>query len=167
MNDTTIPPSADPAQNGARQLLLQRIYLKDTSLELPNAPQVFLRGGAPAVDVQMNTNVATVDADTYEVILRTTVTAKFEEEVAFLVEVHQGGIFVARGFEQAELQAVLATYAPNALFPFVRETVASLLSRAGFPPVLLQPVNFDAMYAEHLVRAQQQAAPSNGGVVIQ
>lgn len=157
--------SVTPVPVGARQLLMQRIYLKDASLELPNAPRIFLRNEPPALEVQLNTKVDNLDATTFEVTLMTTATAKIGDEVAFLVEVQQAGIFLAQGFEPAELQAVLATFAPNALFPYVRETVASLLSRSGFPPVLLQPVNFDAMYAEHLMRQQAEAA--GAGAVVQ
>jgi len=166
MNDSPTLPPGQP-QAGVRQLLMQRIYLKDASLELPNAPKIFLRSETPALEVQMSTAVQMVEADTHEVTLTVTATAKIGEDVAFLVEVHQAGIFVLRGFAPQELQAVLATFAPNSLFPFVRETISSLVSRSGFPPVLLQPVNFDAMYAELLARQQQQQPANGGSVVVQ
>jgi preprotein translocase subunit SecB len=139
----------------ARQVLLQKIYLKDSSLEVPQAPTVFTRPWQPAVDVQVNTDVKSLPNEAFHVILSITVTAKLENDVAFLVEVHQAGIFTVRGFADAgERQAVLGGYCPGLLFPFARESVADLVQRAGFPQLLLQPINFEALYLE----AQQRRA---------
>jgi preprotein translocase subunit SecB len=142
-----------------RQVLLQKMYLKDASLEVPTAPQVFTRNWQPTMDVQVNTQVNSIAQDTYNVVLSVTVTAKLESDVAFLVEVHQAGIFSVSGFaDQQELGAVLGGYCPGLLFPFARQAVAELVQQGGFPQLLLQPINFDALYLEHLNRAQQPAA---------
>jgi preprotein translocase subunit SecB len=102
----------------------------------------------------------------FQVVLSVTVTAKIDNDVAFLVEAHQAGIFQISGFSnETERQAVIAAYCPGVVFPFVRETIASLISRTGYPPVLLQPINFEALYAEHLARAQ--AAASSSGQTVQ
>lgn len=144
--------------NPARQVVLQKIYLKDASVEIPQAPAIFSKQGQPQMDVQVNTEVSNLGNDQYQVTLSVTVTTKIVNEVAFLVEAHQSGIFSIKGFgEGPERQAVLSAYCPNIIFPFVRETVADLVQRAGFPPLLLQPVNFDAVYAEHLARAKTAA----------
>lgn len=145
-----------------RQVLLQKFYLKDASLEVPLAPQVFTRQWQPALDVQVNTQVAPLGDNTYNLTLSVTVTAKLGDDVGFLVEVHQAGIFVITGFdEQHELGAVLGGYCPGLLFPFAREAVADLVQRGGFPQLLLQPINFDALYLEHQ-RAQAQAGAAAG-----
>ncbi|HZR36549.1 MAG TPA: protein-export chaperone SecB [Nevskia sp.] len=148
----------------ARQVLLQRIYLKDASVEVPQAPQVFTRQWTPQVDVQVGTAAMPLGGSAHQVMLSITVTAKLGEEVAFLVEIHQGGIFDISGFAEAEIQAVVAGYCPGVIFPFAREAVADLIQRSGFPPILLQPINFEALYVEHLARSREQnaaaAAPS-------
>jgi preprotein translocase subunit SecB len=155
MTDT---PNADQ-----RQVAVQRIYLKDTSMEVPLAPQIFARQWTPEVDIQMGTAVAQVEADSYNVVLTVTVTAKLGNDVAFLAETHQAGVFQVKGFPPNELQMVLATYGPHTLFPFARETITGLVMRAGFPPLVLQPVNFDALYAEHLMRSQAQGGGNAPG----
>lgn len=160
MSDNKSAGSA--AGNGAqRQVMLQKIYVKDASLEVPLAPQVFSRQWQPQVDVQVNTEVKTLDNDNFHVILAVTVTAKLGDDVAFLAETHQAGIFVVRGFPtNDERQAILGGYCPGLLFPFARETIADLVQRAGFPQLLLQPINFEALYLEHLNRSRTQQAPA-------
>jgi preprotein translocase subunit SecB len=143
----------------APQVLLQKIYLKDASLEVPLAPQVFTRQWQPQVDVQLNTRTTELSADAYQVMLSVTVTAKLGEDTAFLAEVHQGGIFTLKGFTNPQDKAVtLGAYCPGLIFPFAREAIADLVQRAGFPQLLLQPVNFDALYQQHLARAQAPPA---------
>lgn len=147
----------------ARQVLLQKMYVKDASLEVPTAPQVFTRNWQPNMDVQVNTQINAIAPDTYNIVLSVTVTAKLESDVAFLVEVHQAGIFAVSGFvDQVELGAVLGGYCPGLLFPFARQVVADLVQQGGFPQLLLQPINFDALYLEHQTRAhaEQVAQPS-------
>jgi preprotein translocase subunit SecB len=147
----------------ARQVLLQKMYLKDASVEVPQAPQVFTRQWQPQMDVQVNTLASNLGNDNYHVVLSVTVTAKIDEDVGFLVEIHQAGIFTITGFpDQTEMGAVLAGYCPGLLFPFAREAVADLVQRAGFPQLLLQPINFDALYLEHQQRAHAEQAGKAG-----
>lgn len=144
------------AAGSARQVLLQKIYVKDASLEVPQAPEIFTRQWQPQVDVQVNTEVKPLPQDHYQVMLSVTVTAKLGDDVAFLAEVHQAGVFVVRGFDgAAERQAVLGGYCPGLIFPFARESIAELVQRGGFPQLLLQPINFEALYLDH----QNRAAP--------
>lgn len=160
MTENAAPAATENAE-ASRQVLLQKIYVKDASLEVPQAPQVFTRPWQPTLDVQVNTEAKGLEADSVQVVLSITVTAKLGDDVAFLVEAHQAGVFTVRGFTQREEQAaVVAAYCPNLLFPFARETIADLVQRAGFPQLLLQPINFDALYLEHLQRqrAEQAAA---------
>lgn len=146
--------AASPPVEG-KQVILQKIYLHDASLEVPQAPQIFTRTWQPQVDVQIGTGSQALAADQHQVTLTVTVTAKLDKDVAYLAEIKQSGIFLLKGFAAAagERQAVLGAYCPNLLFPFAREAVADLVQKAGFPQFLLQPVNFDALYQEHLNRA--------------
>lgn len=150
------PPPAGP------QVALQKIYLKDASLEMPNAPAVFTKPEQPNIDVQLNTAALALGNDNYQVTLSITITAKLSGgETAFLIEVHQCGIFLVRGFASAdEVEAVLGAYCLHQIFPFARESVADLVQRAGFPAILLQPVNFDALYMEHRKSRNAGAAPA-------
>jgi preprotein translocase subunit SecB len=152
-------------EQAQRQVLLQKIYLKDASLEVPMAPEVFTRQWKPTVDVNLSTQSKAMQDDLHHVMLTVTVTAKLEEDVAFLVEVHQAGIFLVRGFPDArEKQAVIGAYCPSILFPYAREAVSDIATRGGFPQILLQPVNFDALFQEHLARQQQAGAPAEATV---
>jgi preprotein translocase subunit SecB len=138
---------------------IEKIYVKDLSLEIPHAPDVFLAGEQPQVEVQLHNEGAAVGEGLYQVVLTITVTAKAGEKTMFLVEVAQAGIFQVRNLPEADLQPLLATACPNILFPYARETVSDVISRAGFPPVYLAPVNFEAIYLQRLQQAQEQAAP--------
>lgn len=153
-------PAADTATGP--QVVLQKIYLKDASLELPNAPGVFTKNEQPSIDMQLNTNAQALGSDNFQVTLSVTLTAKLPAgETAFLIEVHQCGIFGVRGFpNNDEVEAVLGTYCLAQVFPFARESVADLIQRAGFPPILLQPVNFDALFLEHRKQRAAAAAPA-------
>ena len=144
-------------QQPQQQFSLQRIYTKDLSFESPTSPAVFRQQWQPKVSVDMNTKSDKVDEEgNYEVVLTITVTAKLEEETAFLVEVQQAGIFFVQGIEGENLRAVLSTAAPNILFPYLRESIDNIVVKGGFPPVQLAPVNFDALYQQALAQAQQQ-----------
>ncbi len=157
--------SEEVSNTPTRQVLLQRIYLKDASVEVPQAPQVFTRQWNPQLDVQVGTATAALGNDIHQVMLTVTVTAKLGEDTGFLVEVHQAGIFQVVGFAaESDLQAILAGYCPGVIFPFAREAVADLIQRSGFPPVLLQPINFEALYVEHLARSREQNAQSAAAV---
>ena len=148
----------DMPSSSGRQLLLQKIFIKDASFEAPKSPQVFTQKWQPQIDVQLATGVQALGPDQYQIMLSVTVTAKLEQDVAFLAEVHQGGIFQLRGYAEAERQKVLGTECVRTLFPFVREAVAELIQRGGFPQLLLQPVDFDALYADHVARPAKSAA---------
>ena len=137
---------------------IEKVYVKDVSLEIPNAPQVFLEREAPTVDIQLHHNSTRVDEGVYQCLLTITVTAKSADKTMFLVEAAQAGIFVARNIPEQELEAVLGIACPNILFPYAREVVSDLTQRAGFPPVILAPVNFEAIYAQQRGQAQQQPA---------
>ncbi|HEY0180392.1 MAG TPA: protein-export chaperone SecB [Dokdonella sp.] len=135
-------------QQAQAQLNLQRIYVKDASFEAPGAPQIFQQQGQPNVELNLSQRVAQIAADTYEVVLSVTATCKVEDKTAYLAEVHQAGIFGLSGFDAQGRDAVLATYCPNVLFPYVRQAVSEMVQNGGFPPFFLQPINFDALYAE-------------------
>jgi preprotein translocase subunit SecB len=135
---------------------IEKIYVKDLSLELPNAPQCFLEREAPQVSVQLGSAGNAVGENTYEVVLTVTVTAKVGEKTQFLVEVAQAGIFVIQGVPQEELEPVVAVGCPTILFPYAREAVSDAVVRAGFPSVMLAPVNFEAVYRQRL---EQEARP--------
>ena len=133
---------------------IEKIYVRDLSLEVPNAPQVFMSNEAPQLDVQLSQGVQSVDGALFEVTLKVTVTAKAGDKTAFLVEVAQAGIFQIRNVPQAELDPILGMVCPNVLFPYARETVSDTVNRAGFPPVLLAPVNFEALYQQRMAEQQ-------------
>ena len=163
MTESVAAPAPAPAAPAAPHVVLQKIYLKDASLELPNAPGVFTKQEQPAIDLQINTNAQNLGNDNFQVTLSVTITAKLASgDTAFLIEAHQCGIFIVRNFPSVdEVEAVLGTYCLQQVFPFARETVADLIQRAGFPPILLQPVNFESLYLEHRKqRAAQAAAPA-------
>lgn len=137
---------------------IEKLFVKDISLEIPNSPQVFLEREAPTVDIQLHHNSTRVDDGVYQTVLTVTVTAKAKDKTLFLVEVGQAGVFVVRNIPPAELDPVLGIACPNILFPYAREAVSDITVRAGFPPVVLSPVNFEAIY-QQAVQQQQPAAP--------
>lgn len=146
------------AQNQQPMFSIEKLYVKDVSLEIPSAPQVFLEREAPQVDIQLHHNSQRVDEGIYQTVLTVTVTAKVGEKVLFLVEAGQAGIFQVRNIVGQELDAVLGMACPNILFPYVREVISDLTVRAGFPPVVLSPVNFEAIYQAQLQQQGQQPA---------
>ncbi|MFZ5528331.1 MAG: protein-export chaperone SecB [Pseudomonadota bacterium] len=135
---------------------IQRIYLKDLSVELPNAPQIFLEQGNPNVDVQLNLNAENVnDSGIFEVTVSATVTTKVNDKVLFLVEAKQAGLFEIRNVPEDQLQPIIAIACPQIVYPYLRATVADAINRTGFPPVHLTEVNFQAMYQAQLDQAAQ------------
>ncbi len=148
-----------PSDQPAREFALQRIYIKDVSFETPNSPGVFTEEWKPESSLNLNSSVNNLGNDTYEVVLSVTVTTKVGEKVAFLVEVQQAGIFAAKGFPANEMGQMMGAYCPNILFPYAREVVSDLVNKGSFPQLLLSPVNFDSLYAQHMQQqAQQQEA---------
>jgi preprotein translocase subunit SecB len=138
---------------------IEKIYVKDLSLEIPHAPEVFLSSEQPQVDVQLHNEGAAIGEGLYQVVLTVTVTAKAGEKTVFLAEAAQAGIFQIHNVPESDLEPLLATACPNILFPYARETVSDVIGRAGFPPVYLAPVNFEAIYLQRLQDAKQQAEP--------
>ncbi len=142
------------------QLVIQKVYSKDLSFETPNSPQVFSQEWKPNVNLNIATDNADLGNDHYEVTVTVTVTAKVNDNTAFLVEVKQAGIFGIRGLEPDQLRQTLATYCPNILFPYAREVVSDIIIRGGFPQLNIAPVNFDALYMQQMQQAQQEGADS-------
>ena len=145
-------------EQGQRQFGIQRIYTKDLSFETPNSPAVFKEQWTPETNLNLNTEVQQLEEGLFEVSVSVTVTSKLGEKTAFLVEVKQAGIFSLSGFSQQEMGQMLGAYCPNLLFPYAREVVSDLVTKGSFPQLLLSPVNFDALYAQHQQKLAQQAA---------
>lgn len=140
------------------QLTVQKIYIKDASFEAPGAPQIFQDSGQPRVDLNLSQRVQNFAPNMYEVSLSVTVTCKIGEKTAYLAEVEQAGVFGCAGFDAGQLDQVLGTYCPHVLFPYARQALSDLIQNGGFPPFLVQPINFEQVYAESLKRRQTQAA---------
>lgn len=150
---------AENEQQSDRQFVVHRIYTKDLSYESPNAPEIFRNEWQPQHELNLNTKVNKLEDNTYEVVLSVTVTTKIGDKTAIIVEVHQAGLFGVQGFPEPELGPLLGAYCPNLLFPYAREVVSDLVIKGSFPQLVLQPVNFDALFAQH----QQQAAAQAKG----
>jgi preprotein translocase subunit SecB len=150
---------ADDNQNPVFQL--QRVYLKDLSLEQPNSPAILLEQAQPQVEINLALSADPVVEAIYEVCVTATVTTKVGDKVLFLVEAKQAGIFEIRNIPQEQLQPIIGIACPGIVYPYLRAIVSDICTRAGFPPVILQEMNFQAMYEQQ--RAQQQAAQPNGG----
>ena len=127
---------------------IEKIYVKDLSLEIPNAPNIFLESDTPEINLQLGTKSQGIGEGLYEVLLTVTVTAKIKDKNMFLVEAQQAGIFRIRNIPAGEIDPVLGIGCPNILFPYLREVVSDVVTRAGFPPVILNPVNFEAIYQQ-------------------
>jgi preprotein translocase subunit SecB len=136
---------------------IEKLYTKDVSLEIPGAPQIFLERDTPQIDVQLHNSSGPINEGYYEAVLTVTVTAKLGEKTMFLTEVAQAGIFQIRNVPEADLPQILGIACPNIIFPYAREVISDLVTRAGFPPVLLNPVNFEALYQAQMQQAQTQA----------
>ena len=139
---------------------IQKIFIKDMSFESPNAPDIFRKEWKPETDIHLATENKKINDTLFEVTLNVTVTTKHDDKTAFLVELKQAGIFTIEGFEETQLKQLLGSYCPHSLFPFAREAVSDLIGKGGFPPLLLSPVNFDALYAQQLQRAEAEKASS-------
>ena len=141
-----------------REFAIQKIYVKDISFEAPNTPQVFREQWTPDVNLQLSNAATTLGADVHEVVLSLTVTTKVGDKTAFLVEVQQAGIFTIRGYSTEEMGVMAGSYCPGILFPYAREAISDIVTRGGFPQLLLAPVNFDALYQQHIQKREQDAA---------
>lgn len=151
--------SSKPAQQP--EFIIQRVYVKDLSLETPHSPQAFQEEWQPELNLQFTMNATDLSADNHEVVLQITVTAKSKDKTLFLVEVKQAGLFTLKGFTEKQHHQVLSITCPTLLFPYAREAVSDLVGRAGFPPLYLAPVNFEALYAQQM--QEQDNEGGNGG----
>jgi len=158
--EQNLDPAMIPGDDASAQFQIQKLYTKDISLELPNAPQIFQENGQADVKMSLAQRVESIGDSMHEVVLTVTVTASVGEKTAYLVEVAQAGIFQVSGFNEQAIHAVMNTMCPTVLFPYARQVISSLVGEAGFPPLVLQPVNFDMLYAQ---RMQQMAEEQQGG----
>jgi preprotein translocase subunit SecB len=148
-----------PQTTAAKQLLLQKIYVKDLSFESPKAPAVFTTNASPQTQISIRTGSQSVAPSTFEVTLTLTVEAKEQDATIFLVEIAQAGIFYIEGYNAEEQGVLIGTFCPNTLYPFAREAIADVIGRGGFPQFLLQPINFDGLYAQAV---RERAARGDG-----
>jgi preprotein translocase subunit SecB len=153
MNNQTPPTSPSP------EFTIQRVYVKDLSLECPQSPQAFQEEWQPELNLQFTMSTSSVAENMYELILQITVTATSKEKTLFLVEIKQAGLFTLKGFTEEQNHHILGINCPTILFPYAREAVSDLVGRAGFPPLYLAPVNFEALYAQQL---QKESVESDG-----
>lgn len=151
------PETAGTSPAAAVTFSIEKIYVKDLSLENPGAPKSFMTQEAPQIEVGLRTRGEQFEPDMYECVLTVTLTARAGDKTLFLVEASQAGIFTIKGVPPDQLQPVLAIHCPTVLFPYVRETLADAVGRAGFPPVHLAPINFEVLFQQQLAQAQAQA----------
>jgi preprotein translocase subunit SecB len=155
--EPTSPSSEDTPPPERKAFAIRRIYTKDISFESPNSPLIFRQDQwAPDVGVSLSHQAISLEQDFYEITLSITVTAKLADKVAYLVEVQQAGEFKTTGFHGDELRELLGINCPGLLFPFVRETIAGLVGKGGYPPLMLAPVNFELLYHQHMKAVQEQ-----------
>lgn len=147
----------DPSQAQQPGFAIEKLYLKDASVEVPNAPEIFTNREAPKIGIELNNTARPLADGFYEVSLQVTVTSKQEDKVAFLVEVTQSGIFQISNIPNEGLEMVLAITCPNILFPYAREAVSDMVTKSGFQPVLLNPINFENLYLQQKQQQAQQA----------
>lgn len=145
-------------QNAAPIFSIEKLYVHDASIEVPNAPAIFTERTTPQINVELGNNAQQIEDGIFNLSIKVTVTAKIEDKTAFLVEVTQSGIFAIRNVPQENMEPILAVACPNILFPYAREAISDMVTRAGFMPVLLNPINFEALYLQQ----QQQAAQAAG-----
>jgi len=163
MNETSNDGAqgANTEQAAQPAFQIEKLYVKDLSLEVPGAPQVFMQAEAPQLEIQVRNEAKQFADSLFEVVVTVTVTARAGEKTSFLAEVAQAGIFTVRGIAQADLEPLLAIGCPTILYPYAREAISDMITRAGFPPVILQPVSFEQMYMQ---RQQGAAGGGAGGV---
>ncbi|KAF1700769.1 protein-export chaperone SecB [Pseudoxanthomonas suwonensis] len=149
--------AAAPQEAAGAAFSVEKIYVKDVSFESPGSPAIFNEPGQPDLQLNLNQRVQRLNETAFEVSLRVTLTCKVGEKTAYMVEIDQAGVFGIAGLPPQGVDVLLGTQCPNILFPYVRQLASDLIQAGGFPPFLLQPINFDALYAETLRQRQQQA----------
>jgi preprotein translocase subunit SecB len=157
--------NAQTDQNNTPQFEIQRIFIKDISFEAPNTPHTFVEEWKPEVSLNLETKSNRIQEHLHEVVLSITATVNTNNKTGFLIEVHQAGVFMIKGFTSDQLHQMLGSFCPNILFPYAREVVSDLVVRGGFPQLILAPVNFDLLYTQHL--EQQGKDGKEGKEVIQ
>lgn len=153
---------ANANDSQAPQFEIQRIFVKDISFESPNTPHTFVEEWKPEVSLNLETKSNRVQDNMHEVILSITATVNTGKKTAFLIEVHQAGVFLINNFPSEQLHQMLGSFCPNILFPYAREVISDIVVRGGFPQLILAPVNFDALYAQHMQQATEGAAGTTG-----
>ena len=154
---------AENKQNQA--FAIKRVYLKDLSFEAPLGADAFIEKWRPTINQDLNLNTKKVRDDHYEVALRVTLTARIEEKTAFLIEIHQAGLFLISGIPDEKLPQLLNTVCPNILFPYIREAIDTIVVKGAFPPIMLSPINFDALYAQAMEKRQMDNREEEQGSV--
>ena len=157
---------ADQEQNPV--FAIQRMYLKDLSLEIPNAPGIFLETQQPAVEISLEVNSEVVTEGIFEVTVTVTISTKVGEKVAFLVEVKQAGIFELRNIPEDQMEMVINVVCPNIIYPYLRSNAADVIQRSGFPPIHLAEINFESLYQQRRQQAEEEGAaeePASGIIV--
>jgi preprotein translocase subunit SecB len=157
MSDSNTTAAGNPADAQPR-FAIHKIYVKDISFEAPNTPVSFQPNWQPQHHLDLNTRARDLGEHQFEIVLSLTVNVKNNDDTAYLIEVHQAGIFHLEGFSEADMGGMLGSFCPNILFPYAREAISDIVTRGGFPQMLLAPVNFDALYAHHLQQQQNPAA---------
>ncbi len=152
--------NAAAEQNQQPGFSIEKIYVKDASLEIPHAPQIFTDRTQPQIGIELGSSAQMIEEGVFEVAIKVTVTSKIEDKTVFLVEVTQAGIFQIRNVPEENLEMIVGITCPNILFPYARETVSDLVVRAGFQPVLLNPINFEALFAQQKQQQAEQAEPA-------
>ncbi|MBU3600162.1 protein-export chaperone SecB [Polynucleobacter sp. 30F-ANTBAC] len=158
--------AANSAQDSAPSFQIQRVYLKDMSLEQPNAPEILLVQAEPKLEVQVDIQANQLDENNFHVTLVGTVTTRIEEKVLFLVEAHQSGIFEMRHMPAEQLDPMLGIACPTILFPYLRSNIADMISRAGFQPIHLAEINFHSLYEQRLAQAAGTPASNDSGIIL-
>lgn len=161
MSDETTNGAVAPAEAAGPAFTVEKIYVKDVSFEVPGAPAIFTENVQPELQLNLNQRVQRLNEALFEVVLGVTLTCKIGEKTAYVAEVQQAGVFALVGLEPQAIDVLLGTQCPNILFPYVRQLVSDLVQAGGFPPFFLQPINFEALYAESL---RQRAAQGDAGL---
>ncbi len=159
--DAVVPPSGAEIPAANAMFTMKKLYVKDLSFEVPGAPEVFKMEYKPEIKMEMNSKSRATDEGEYEVDLSVSLTASQDDQTVFVVEVQQAGIFEIKGIDEINMRHTLSAYCPTILFPYLRETVSNLVSRGGFPSLLLAPVNFDQLFLSQLQKEQEEAGTTN------
>ena len=148
--------AAAAAQAPKQQFSIQRLYVKDFSFESPAVPEIFKDEWKPEMNLDINTNSKRLEDKLHEVVLTLTVTVKSNDQVAFVAEVKHGGIFTIEGFEEEQLKHTLGSFCPSLIYPYARERISDAVTQGGFPQLVLQPINFEALYSQHLKQQTEE-----------